>query len=394
MIPITLAEFDVSPTRGFLPADDPLTMLPNDFHHWEDTVHELPKLLASGNIRKYLRQLPKLSIRSLNDQRSLERAMLLLSYFGHAWIWGERPVVDRIPENIAVPWYEVAGHLNRPPVLSYASHALNNWRRLVLTEDIRLGNICRLVNFLGGLDEEWFVLVHIAIEAEAGPALAAAANLQTRLSCEDLSGVAESLKTISQTLATLRSVLERMPENCDPYIYYNRVRPFIFGWEANPDLPKGVLYEGVKEWNGHGQMFRGETGAQSSIIPAIDGALGIRFRSDDQFAEHLIRLRDYMAPRHRAFIEALEKNETELNCRSFVEAHRHTSPDAVVAYNEAVQEMHAFRSVHLKFATAYIAKQELRASSNPTVTGTGGTPFMEYLRNHVEQTLAHRITTL
>ena len=37
---------------------------------------------------------------------------------------------------------------------------------------IELGNIALLQNFLGGMDEEWFILVHVDIEARAGSALA------------------------------------------------------------------------------------------------------------------------------------------------------------------------------------------------------------------------------
>lgn len=35
-----------------------------------------------------------------------------------------------------------------------------------------MGNICCLNNFLSGLDEEHFRLVHVAIEAKAVPAVA------------------------------------------------------------------------------------------------------------------------------------------------------------------------------------------------------------------------------
>ena len=37
-----------------------------------------------------------------------------------------------------------------------------------------------------------------------------------------------------------------MPEKCDPYIYYHRVRPFIFGTKDNPDLKKDA-WEDLKE---------------------------------------------------------------------------------------------------------------------------------------------------
>ena len=42
--------------------------------------------------------------------------------------------------------------------------------------------------------------------------------------------------------------MNRMPEKCDPFIYYNRVRPYIFGWKNNPTTPEGVIYEGVEEY--------------------------------------------------------------------------------------------------------------------------------------------------
>ena len=54
-----------------------------------------------------------------------------------------------------------------------------------------------------------------------------------------------------------------MPEKCDPYIYYHRVRPYIFGWKNNPDLPDGLIYDGF--FQAKPQLFRGETGAVSSI---------------------------------------------------------------------------------------------------------------------------------
>jgi indoleamine 2,3-dioxygenase len=42
----------------------------------------------------------------------------------------------------------------------------------------------------------------------------------------------------------MQVTLARMPEKCDPYIYYQRVRLPMSGWRNNPDLPDGLLYEG------------------------------------------------------------------------------------------------------------------------------------------------------
>src|SRR5437899_295207 len=103
----------------------------------------------------------------------------------------------------------------------------------------------------------------------------------------------------------MHHTLRRMPERCDPYIYYNRVRPYIHGWKDNPTLPRGVVYDGVEDFQGATQHFRGETGAQSSIIPALDAAFGVS-HAEDPLRQYLAEMRDYMPPKHRAFIETVE----------------------------------------------------------------------------------------
>ncbi|MGW0733056.1 hypothetical protein [Streptomyces sp. NPDC002851] len=85
--------------------------------------------------------------------------------------------------------------MGRPPVLSYASHVLVNWRRLDPARPVELGNVARLQSFLGGLDEDWFVVVHIAIEALAGPGLFAAARAQQTAAENDMERAATHLRT-------------------------------------------------------------------------------------------------------------------------------------------------------------------------------------------------------
>lgn len=83
-----------------------------------------------------------------------------------------------------------------------------------------------LQNFLGGQDEEWFVLIHVAIEAAAVPGLAAVAVAQEAAGADRPDALAEALLAMASTLETLNSILSRMPERCDPYIYFRRVRPY------------------------------------------------------------------------------------------------------------------------------------------------------------------------
>ena len=108
------------------------------------------------------------------------------------------------------------------------------------------------------MDEDWFIMIHIAIEHEAKEILN---NLKIYYldKNEDQSYLENALVSIKK----INQIMNRMPEKCDPFIYYNRVRPYIFGWKNNPATPNGVIYEGVEEYGGKPQLFRGETGAQS-----------------------------------------------------------------------------------------------------------------------------------
>ncbi|HHO48353.1 MAG TPA: hypothetical protein ENN06_07865 [Desulfobacteraceae bacterium] len=366
--------------RGFLPDHDPLERLPSPFTAWEDAAVELPKLLAGDHLREILTSLPPFSVDLLASDREIERAMVLLSYFGHAYVWGQGEPAQRLPAVLAVPWHRVAGLLGRPPVLSYASYALQNWRRIRPDGPIAMGNLALVQNFLGGLDEEWFILIHVDIEARAVPGLAALLPAQEAAERDDLPTVRRCLEEVISSLQGMCATLDRMVERCDPYIYFHRVRPYIHGWLDHPAMPHGLVYEGVIEYGGVPRKFRGETGAQSGIIPALDGALGIE-HAVDPLRHYLMDLRQYMPPAHRAFVETVEQGSS---IRQFII--RSGSPALREAYNECVRLVQRFRTTHLEYAGRYVHKQSLRSAANPNEIGTGGTPFMIYLRKHKEET--------
>ncbi|MFN3234117.1 MAG: hypothetical protein ACE365_01730 [Gammaproteobacteria bacterium] len=366
-------------TRGFLPKQDPIPILPSIFQPWEDIARTLPKWLMSTTLRNKIKSLPEFPINQLNDKSHYQRAMLILSYLGHAYVWGENPAVDVLPKVLAQPWYQVAKYLERPPVLSYASYALYNWMRLNPQGPIELGNIALLQNFLGGQDEEWFVLVHVDIEAKAE-----ALVKNVLIIVENKIGLGEALQPIVNALNAICEALDRIPERCDPYIYYQRVRPYIHGWLNNPVLPEGLIYEGVEEYQGKPQKFRGETGAQSTIIPMCDALLGIEHKKD-MLQKYLQEMRGYMPKNHRMLLEYVEKNT---NVREQV-----LSGDLKLKkiYNDCIDLLARFRKTHLSYAIEYIHKQSQASDANPTGVGTGGTPFIEYLRKHVEETIEFKI---
>ena len=373
------------PGGGFLPAQDPLPRLPAPFDPWEEVARSLPKLLVSDRLRSALPDLPPFPFETLRDEREVERAMVILSFLGHAFVWGEDPPAARLPASLAVPWHAVAQRLGRPPVLSYASYALHNWRRMDPSGPVALGNIALAQNFHGGLDEEWFVLVHVDIEARAAPVVAALGPVSCDAADGDVPKAIRGLETVALGLEGMLATLERMPERCDPYIYFHRVRPYIHGWTEQPALPHGVIYEGVEEFGGKPQRFRGETGAQSSIVPSLDAFLGITHR-DDPLRSYLQEMRDYMPPAHRAFIAALESGSP---VRELALRRRDEEPELRRQYNRCVRLLHAFRTTHVKYAARYIQEQSQKSAANPSEVGTGGTPFMAYLQKHRQETEEH-----
>jgi indoleamine 2,3-dioxygenase len=84
-------------------------------------------------------------------------------------------------------------------------------------------------------------------------------------------------------------------------------------------------------------------------------------------------MRNYMPARHRALIEEVA-----------------TLPDIRVParkepYNAVLEAMATFRRIHYRWAEEYIN----RWTDDPR--GTGGTPYMEWLRQMLLETEAHRL---
>jgi indoleamine 2,3-dioxygenase len=168
------------------------------------------------------------------------------------------------------------------------------------------------------------------------------------------------------------ATFDRMPERCDSNFYYFKVRPYIFGFND-------VVYEGVEAYGGKPQSFRGQTGAQSSIIPALVAGLGLQHEQTG-LTQHLEVMHDYMPKPHRAFIQQMKG----ACIREFVLENASNSALAE-GYNECLRKVLAFRQMHLHYATTYIANKV----KNPV--GTGGTIFMDWLSQLVQETEAQLV---
>ena len=387
--PLSLAEFGISPERGFLPSNPCETLL--DCPALNHLGHELPKLLSARQVRRFIDEQPALlpSIPSSWREDDYRTAMRILSFASHAYVW-ETPgqAATRLPSQLARPWYDIGQKLGRPPVLSYASYSLDNWRRLDNTKPIQLDNIVLLQNFLGGLDEEWFVVVHIQIEQQAGPGLDGLIRAINGAAKGKDDEVLPGLQALASAQTAMRDTLLRMKERCDPYVYYTRVRPYIHGWKNSPSLPNGLIYDKVEAYAQQPQQFRGETGAQSSIVPCLDAGLGIH-HVPDPLTIYLQEMREYMPPRHRALIQALE-SQTDTSGQallsSYIRDRKQHHPKLWSAYRACVDLLAQFREIHIGYADSYINRQNQTSTTNPTAVGTGGTPFMTYLQKHLDET--------
>jgi indoleamine 2,3-dioxygenase len=353
-----LPAYDVSLTRGFLPAQDPPARLPPAFEPWEAAAAEMPALLMSGRARARLAALPCLDASGLNGAE-LERAMQVLSVLGNAYVWAT-PVADsRLPPPLARPWWKVAARLDRPPIIAHATLVLNNWRRLDPAGSLALDNLDTQLLFLGGLDERWFYLVTVAVEAAGAPGLVALISALEAAATQDEPCLMTHLDALAVSLRAMLDALRRMPEQCDPYIFYHRVRPYLSSWPE-----PGVIYEGVDEtpW-----LFSGGSAAQSALLQALDAGLGIRH--DSPF---LRDMRRYMPRGHRRLIADLEASAS---LRDYLTG-RDALPGGVIdAYDGCVELLDQFRRTHLEYSVRYISRQAGQGEAR----GTGGTDFVPLL---------------
>jgi indoleamine 2,3-dioxygenase len=366
-----LAHYGLSADRGYLAQTEiDEVALPEDFAEVEEAAATLSELLTTGRVRKWLAALPIPDIDGFlatASEAEIGVAMVRYSFLAQAYVW-----------------VKLSDHIGFPPVMNYAGYVLDNWYRVDKSGGVTLDNIAMDQNFYGGVDENWFVLVHVAIEAVAGRALDLAVQLVRASDAGDAGAVEAMLVQMNTVWDDANAIFDRMVEKCDPYIYYNRVRPYIHGWKNNPAMPEGLIYEGVEKFAGKPQPFRGQTGSQSSIVPAMDALFQV-VHTNDELREFLTELHQYRPRKHREFIEDLQASS---RLREFS---INQSQSLKNAFNACVEQVARFRSRHLEYAASYINKQASSGAGNDPDVGTGGTPFMKYLKKHRDENRAQTI---
>jgi indoleamine 2,3-dioxygenase len=165
-------------------------------------------------------------------------------------------------------------------VVTYAACCLWNFRPIYPAGPLDLvENLTTPITFTGTIDESWFYLVSVAIEARGAPTIPLIIEAMKAARRGDSLTVSECLTAFAERIMDLRTLLGRMTEHCAPRAFYFQIRPFLAGsknMEA-AGLPDGVIFEdgsGSEEY----RQYAGGSNAQSSLIQFFDIALGVQHR--------------------------------------------------------------------------------------------------------------------
>lgn len=370
---MSLAQYDVDPVTGFVPREEPVRALPAPFDAWDALLPAFPALIRSRQLRAALRRLPVLSADDLRGPAETQRAMMLFCHFANAWVWGDVEPDLRIPAPIAVPLCALSERLRRPPIAHYASMTLTNWQLIDPALPLSIDNARTQVQFLGGVDEDWFFIASMGVELAGAPLLAITAEtVNTSVNGSD-DELATELGAFIDGMRAVHASLHRIREWCDPATYYLRVRPYVTGWPA-----PGVIYDGVSETP---RKLLGGSAAQSSLLQSFDAMLGLA-HPDNPAGGYLRTVRNYMPPLHRSFVEDMERDSRVRERVQTGAAHLRT------AYNAAIEEIRLFRDAHMQLAHDFILRP---SGSMSDAKGTGGTALTAFLGGARDTTAAARL---
>lgn len=368
-------DFDVSIENGFLPSQPPLDNLPDEYYEpWENVVKNLQGLIMSKRLRGVVNKLPVLSTDRLQSMQEWRRAYSILGFITHAYIWGGNKPAERIPAPITIPFLETCDHLELPPVATYAGLVLWNWKPLFESERTdTLSNLDMMHTFTGSMDEKWFYLVSVAIEARGAPLIPMMLEAISAARRGDKAVVLESLRNFAERIDELGVLLTKMYDNCDPHVFYNRIRPYLAGSKnmADAGLPNGVVFDNGGPINKQRYVqFSGGSNAQSSIIQFFDLILNVEHRPTGQKKgdephsskkapppSFIHEMRKYMPGAHARFLGEVGK---VANLRAFVEEHSYDSA-LTVAFDASLAMLSALRDKHIQIVSRYIIIQSAAA---------------------------------
>ncbi|TNM90144.1 hypothetical protein fugu_004378 [Takifugu bimaculatus] len=387
--PFSLHSYCVSQELGFV-LSDPLQELPPYYQPWMDIALHVPQLVEAHQLRSCVDQMPLLSSQFLNLHRELRLAHLALGVMTMGYIWqeGEKNTAEMLPQNLAIPYWEVSQRLGLPPILTHADTVLANWRKKDPLGPFAIDNLELLVSIPGGDCAQGFFLVTLLVELAAASGIWNIPTVINGVRNGNAAAVAGALEAIGRSLQDMKDALQLMHVHVKPAVFYGIMRIFLSGWKDNPSMPSGLVYQGVQP---EPLEYSGGSAAQSSLLHCFDELLGVEHGGKS--GAFLTRMRSYMPPAHRKLIEDISL-QTPL--KTFVQ--QRASEELTQAFQNCLTKLLALRNYHITVVSRFITIPAARArqireqtsgveeliSKAPAALeerGTGGSSIMTFLKH-------------
>ncbi|KRX56873.1 Indoleamine 2,3-dioxygenase 1, partial [Trichinella sp. T9] len=378
---------------GFV-LENPEEHLPSYYNSWNNTAANIRHLLAAGNVRSTLENLPLLDVSPLcSSHRQLRLAHLQLATLvsGYIWCESEIGVPKKVPRCLAVPYSQVSEKLGlQIGIAPHVTVALANYKQkcfYIFNNKPFIADDHQLLyfNFFDDDTNHWFFLATVEVEVEFSNALPAFFHLAKAIRDKDVSLLTEGLKNLATAIHRMHAKMRRLKERVDANEFYHKLRPFLSG-TTGPAFQAfgGIILEGVA--NDQPMKLVGGSAAQSCAIQCLDTCLGVQHSADA--GSFLKLMRQFMLPNQRCFLHWLE---TKVNVRSFLLSTCAVQLDSIQAYNDCIGAMTAFRRVHVALVNSYIVKpRQMEIISEPAQTlgdhGTAGTTVMPFLISLIQST--------
>ncbi|KAJ9605766.1 hypothetical protein H2200_009615 [Cladophialophora chaetospira] len=419
-LPRSTDPFTVTTATGFLPCRTPLLRLPAQFDALSAILDDMPIVKADGSpgllatfklgplidsgalldLTSYIEDL-----KTENGNVDLDAITAIFrdySFLASAYLlepcWESRSKAPDagmglgravLPACIASPLVNAADILDIPPFMSYAaSYALYNYSLVNPNLGASVYENLRLIRaFEQGLNavssEAGFILTHIHMVQETGPLISGALDLLSTIedSSKDFSAAIEAFRTMLSAMQRIEAHMELMWSHSAPKDY-TTYRTFIFGITSQSMFPNGVIYQGTRYGDSKPLYFRGESGANDSIIPLLDHLLEIPMLKNP-LTEILVDFRSYRPKPHRDFLAWVMSKSAEVGVKDYcthpLSAHGSEENALLLStlYLKLLDHVRSFRWRHWLFAREYIIKW----TSHPTATG--GSPIVTWLPNQL-----------
>ncbi len=248
---------------------------------------------------------------------------------------------------------------------------------------MKFENLELIRSFTGGQSEIGFILVHITMVAMTPGVVQGALKALDACRNGDRDGFNKGLLKYQQTMNAINREMDTMWLRSKPE-EYNDFRTFIMGIKNQPMFPEGVYYEDHDASSGKvvkrgPWQFRGESGANDSIIPTSDNLLQLTDNMpSNPLTEILQDFRTYRPIQHNKWLSYIYDYAKSVNLKDFAMK----DETSKVRYLSILDEIRDFRNRHWQFTKEYIIKR----TSHPVATG--GSPIITWLPNQLSATLA------